>query len=139
MPNLKRYEQISRDTAPPHLIVAHVLNRAGRYVGQMRHALEANDPGAAGDWYLKAYTALTALRDALRPEQGPEVAASFDRLYAWCQAQLERARQEADAAFLDGVCEVMATLETAWRQVGIPREPASDRPLELAAMQGEEF
>jgi flagellar biosynthetic protein FliS len=132
MPNTRVYQEIARETAPPTLVVAHVLNRAIRYTSEAEEAIPAGDIARAHDRLIRAQMAISALRTALRPAAAPDLVRNLEAVYAWAYDTLVDANVAKSADRLGDVQRVLGTLEAAWRDVGAPRDAATGRETESA-------
>lgn len=113
-----RYETVSLDTCPPHLLVAHLLNRAIHYTEVAERALGKGDVANCHEELMRAQQVIRVLRTGLRPDAAPELASSLDRVYEWAGIRLVDANVRKDMANLEDVRMVLRTLESAWRQAG---------------------
>ncbi len=114
------YLNSSVENAPPIKIVRLLYQGAIRFLGQA--ALEdSQDPRSGFIKLLSDADAIVAeLRLSLDPSAGNEdVVANLERLYLFCEAEIQRAMLDRSQAPLPGAKAVLETLLEAWSKVEV--------------------
>lgn len=120
------YLSSSVENAPPIKIVRLLYQGAIRFLGQA--ALEDSaDPRSRFVSLLSDADAIVAeLRLALDRSAGSEdVVANLERLYLFCEAEIQRAMLDRTGAPLGGVKAVLETLLEAWSKVEVEASRAA--------------
>ena len=115
---MKQYQTVNVNAqvseADPHRLIQMLMEGALQRIAQARGALQHGNVALKGEQIGKATAIVGGLRDALNVDQGGELAANLDRLYAFMQQRLSEANLKNDAAMLDEVSELLREIKAVW-------------------------
>ncbi len=111
------YKSEAIENAPPIKIVRMLYQGAIRFLDRAA-ACDAADPRSAFiDLMARADDIVAELRCSLAPEHAPELCADLERLYLFCEAEINRSMIERTTAPIAGVQRVLATLLDGWSRI----------------------
>lgn len=115
---MKQYQTVNVNAqvseADPHRLIQMLMEGALQRIAQARGALQHGNVPLKGEQIGKALGIVGGLRDSLNVDQGGELAANLDRLYAFMQQRLSEANLKNDAAMLDEVSELLREIKAGW-------------------------
>ena len=115
---MKQYQTVNVNAqvseADPHRLIQMLMEGALQRIAQARGALQHGNVPLKGEQISKATAIIGGLRDALNVNEGGELAANLDRLYAFMQQRLSEANLKNDAAMLDEVSELLREIKAGW-------------------------
>ena len=115
---MKQYQTVNVNAqvseADPHRLIQMLMEGALQRIAQARGALQHGNGPLKGEQIGKATAIIGGLRDALNVNEGGELAANLDRLYAFMQQRLSEANLKNDAAMLDEVSELLREIKAGW-------------------------
>lgn len=115
---MKQYQTVNVNAqvseADPHRLIQMLMEGALQRIAQARGALQHGNVPLKGEQIGKALGIVGGLRDSLNVDQGGELAANLDRLYAFMQQRLSEANLKNDAAILDEVSELLREIKAGW-------------------------
>jgi flagellar protein FliS len=114
------YRAANIENAPPLKLVRMMYEGALRFLDQADAGLADKDAARFQERCLRASAVVGELRLALDHRQAPELAASLDSLYDFCEGQLRRALLDESPAPLASVRDVLTTLLDGWRRLEVP-------------------
>lgn len=109
------YRTSSIENAPGIKIVRLLYDGALRFLDRAL-ACGIEDP-KFGAWVMQADAIVLELRLSIRPEHAPEVMASLEELYLFCEERHAKAILEKDPTHVQESREVLSTLLEAWQQI----------------------
>ena len=113
------YKRVSVDTSDPYLVVNMLFEGLLQSVAAARAALVHGDTSTKGAQITRAVRLIEeGLKPALNLNQGGELAANLDSLYAYCVQRLTLANMRNDEAVLAEVIRVIEPLAQGWKQMG---------------------
>lgn len=113
------YKRVSVDTSDPYQVVNMLFEGLLLSVAAARAALGRGDTSTKCAQITRAVRLIDeGLKPALNLEQGGELAANLDRLYAYCVQRLTLANARNDEAVLTEVIGVIEPLAQGWKQMG---------------------
>lgn len=111
--------ETSVDRADPHQLVDMLFEALLQSVGTARIALARGDIVVKCEQIVKAVRIIDeGLKPALNLEQGGELAANLNDLYAYCVMRLTQANLRNDDVALGDVLRVIGPLAQGWKQIG---------------------
>ena len=106
---MKQYQTVNVNAqvseADPHRLIQMLMEGALQRIAQARGALQHGNVALKGEQIGKA---------TANVDQGGELAANLDRLYAFMQQRLSEANLKNDAAMLDEVSELLREIKAGW-------------------------
>ena len=115
---MKQYQTVNVNAqvseADPHRPIQMLMEGALQRIAQARGALQHGNVPLKGEQIGKATAIIGGLRDALNVNEGGELAANLDRLYAFMQQRLSEANLKNDGAMLDEVSELLREIKAGW-------------------------
>jgi flagellar secretion chaperone FliS len=110
--------------ADPHRLIQMLLEGALSRINGARGAIERGDHAQKGSELGKGITIISGLRDSLNHQQGGELAANLEELYAYMQRRLLDASARNELAALDEVSKLLHEIKSAWDAIGaeVPRQ-----------------
>ncbi|MEE3157104.1 MAG: flagellar export chaperone FliS [Pseudomonadota bacterium] len=115
---MKQYQTVNVNAqvseADPHRLIQMLMEGALQRIAQARGALQHGNVPLKGEQIGKATAIIGGLRDALNVNEGGELAANLDRLYAFMQQRLSEANLKNDGAMLDEVSELLREIKAGW-------------------------
>lgn len=113
------YKRVSVDTSDPYQVINMVFEGLLLSVATARAALVRGDVATKCAQISKAVRLIDeGLKPALNLEQGGELAANLDDLYAYCVERLTLANMRNDEVILAEVIRVIEPLAQGWKQMG---------------------
>jgi flagellar protein FliS len=119
------YYQTQIQSRSPLELVVMLYDGAIRFLQQTVDAMQSGDLHAKRDSLSRATAIVAELHGMLDLEQGGEVAASLDSLYAYMMERLTIANQQRDPAPVAEVMRLMTGLREAWSQIAQAPPPAA--------------
>ena len=107
------------DTATPHQLIDMLFVGACARMKKAKGCIEHGDIEGRSSGINAALSILTGLQASLDHDQGGDLAENLDALYDYMQRRLYHANTENDAAALDEVVDLLATLRGAWDAIGV--------------------
>jgi flagellar protein FliS len=120
-----RYRKTQVQSSTPLELVVMLYDGALSFMRIARAAIERRDIPARRDALGRAIAIVSELQSTLNMEQGGEVAATLDDLYAYVNARVLQAASENDVTPLDAAIRVFDGLRDAWATVAA--QPAASR------------
>jgi flagellar secretion chaperone FliS len=114
---LARYQQVDVLTMSPAQRVLLLYNHLLVNLRQAKAALAARDIAGRSTRVAKALDVLNELVFSLDRENGGALAERLAAIYVYLLGEITRADREQDAARLDRVIELCASLQEAWAEV----------------------
>lgn len=115
---LSFYNQVNSQTgvvdADPHRLIQLLLDGALDRIAQAKGALMSGDVAGMGESLGKAMGILTGLQGSLDLERGGDIAVNLDRLYDYMSLRLLDVHRERQAAPLDEVVGLLASIKSGW-------------------------
>jgi len=115
---MKQYQTVSVHAqvseADPHRLIQMLMEGGLQRIAQARGAMEHGNIALKGELIGKAMGIIGGLRDGLDKEQGGEMAANLDNLYAFMQQRLSLANLQNDPAMLDEVAGTLREIKLGW-------------------------
>ena len=111
------YRDASVLTAPPERLVVMLYDGAHRFLFQAAHAMRSGDVSLMNNRMQRAEAIIAELRGTLNHEEGGQIAARLEAIYAFCQRHLLDARLKRDPQRIEQVMRLLAELRDAWEQV----------------------
>lgn len=102
------------ESASPHGLIGMLYEGLLARVAQAKAAMLAGNFEQKGINVTKAHRILGGLKDALNPEQSPELAERLGELYDYCQRRLLDASAQRDAEGFDEVSSLIREIKEAW-------------------------
>ncbi|MDX2193355.1 MAG: flagellar export chaperone FliS [Gemmatimonadales bacterium] len=115
-----RYLSTEVATMSPAQTIVALYRRIATLGNQALVAFERGDVAYRTDRLDRAQQVLWALTEMLDAEQGGEIAANLDALYAFCRAELLAAQVRREPQRIRTVLATLAPLAEAWEQVAQP-------------------
>lgn len=119
------YYQTHIQSRSPLELVVMLYDGAIRFLNQTTEAMERGDLVAKRDAMSRSMAILAELQGMLDHEQGGEVAASLDSLYAYMIERLTAANAERDPKPIAEVVRLLSGLRDAWSQIAQQPQPAA--------------
>ena len=129
-PATEAYKNTSFEAAPPLKILRMLYSGVLRFIEQAQELDPVQDGPEFNARISRADAIVSELRCAIEPTHAPELAEQLDRLYAFVEVQINRARIELSTEPLGGAHEVLSMLKDAWDRLSvneIPEPGASGR------------
>ncbi len=120
---LAHYRRTQVQSSSPLELVVMLYDGALASMHAARTAIERKDIAGRRDAIAKVLAIVNELQSTLNMEQGGEVAATLDDLYAYVNARLLQAAGQNAVAPLDDAIRVFAGLRDAW--AAIAAQPAA--------------
>ncbi|MDH4581042.1 flagellar export chaperone FliS [Pseudomonas sp. BN415] len=118
MAALKQYQSVNTQAqavdASPHRLIQMLMEGGLTRLAQARGAIERGQLAQKGELIGKAIAIIGGLRDGLNFEQGGDIAANLDALYAYMVSRLLEANLKSDAALVDEVAGLLRNVKTGW-------------------------
>lgn len=115
---MKQYQTVNVHAqvteADPHRLIQMLLDGGVQRLVQARGAMEYGNIPLKGELIGKAMGIIGGLREAVNTEQGGELAANLDNLYAFMQQRLTQANLKNDPAILDEVVTLLREIKEGW-------------------------
>jgi flagellar protein FliS len=121
------YRQADVQSRTPLELVVMLYDGALRFAGDARDAIAANDIAKRTRSVSRALDIVSELQSTLNMEQGGEIAASLDRLYAFVRDRLLAASFRQDVRPVDEAVRVLNTLRGGWARISAEQAPARVR------------
>ena len=121
--------EASVEMADPHQLVNLLFDALLRAVGSAKLAIQSGDVPVKCKQIGDAIRILEeGLKAPLDLENGGDLAANLDSLYAYCVARLVLANLKSDVAILDEVSALITQISSGWKQIN-GRGPAYLQPV----------
>lgn len=125
------YARVSLETsvmsADPHKLIALLFQGARQAIRMSRVHMQSGNVAQKGKLVSHAIVIIGGLQQGLNLEQGGDLAQRLDGLYEYMKRRLLEANLNNNAALLDEVDGLLATVEEGWTgiqpQVGGTRTP----------------
>jgi flagellar protein FliS len=104
-------------SASPEQLVAILLEGGQRYLGMAINAMERKDYRQQASSLSRVGEFILELGNRLNLEEGGELAANLDKLYAWWTTELFEASRDRDLGRLRGISQMMGELRTTWEEL----------------------
>jgi len=117
---LDSYKQTQVQSRTPLELVVMLYDGALQFMAAARDAIERRDIPARRDALSRALAIISELQSTLNLDEGGEIAASLDRLYAYANLRLLDAAMRNDVKPIDEVRRVFAILRDGWNTVAAP-------------------
>lgn len=118
MAAMKQYQSVNTNAqlvdASPHRLIQMLMEGGLARLAQARGAMERGDVALKGALIGKAVDIVGGLREALNQDEGGEVAANLDNLYAYMTTRLLEANLKNDPAILDEVAGLLREVKAGW-------------------------
>jgi flagellar protein FliS len=114
------YRQTQVRSRTPLELVVMLYDGALRFLATAASAMERGDIPARREAMSRALAIIGELQNTLDLEQGGELAASLDELYAYATRRLLEATQQHDAARVEEVRRLLEILRDGWSQIAAP-------------------
>ncbi len=119
---LRQYQQVDKQTAAadasPHRLIQMLMEGIQESLIKAKGHIERNEIAGKGEQISRAIGCIGGLRDSLRPEASPEMAANLDALYDYMERRLLEANLSADVDLLDEVIDLLHPIKEAWDAIG---------------------
>lgn len=121
--------EASVNMADPHQLVNLLFDALQRAIGGAKLAIQAGDVPSKCKQISDAVRILEeGLKAPLDMENGGDLAANLDALYAYCAARLVLANLKNDLVILDEVNALITQVSSGWKQIN-GRGPAYLQPV----------
>lgn len=121
--------EASVNMADPHQLVNLLFDALQRAIGGAKLAIQAGDVPSKCKQISDAVRILEeGLKAPLDMENGGDLAANLDALYAYCAARLVLANLKNDLVVLDEVNALITQVSSGWKQIN-GRGPAYLQPV----------
>lgn len=111
------YRQEAFESAPPIKIVRMLYEGALKFLDRAE-ACDPNDPSSKFvHWLTRTDAVVSELRLSLAPEHAPEVAEQLEKLYLFCESQIQGALLERRVEYIPAIRDVLGTLLEAWSKI----------------------
>lgn len=121
--------EASVNMADPHQLVNLLFDALQRAIGGAKFAIQAGDVPSKCKQISDAVRILEeGLKAPLDMENGGDLAANLDALYAYCAARLVLANLKNDLVILDEVNALITQVSSGWKQIN-GRGPAYLQPV----------
>ena len=118
MAAMKQYQSVNTNAqivdASPHRLIQMLMEGGLTRLAQARGAMERGDVALKGGLIGKAVDIIGGLREALSQEEGGEIAANLDNLYAYMTSRLIEANLKNDSAIIDEVVGLLREVKSGW-------------------------
>lgn len=112
--------------ASPHALIQMLFDGARSALAQARFAVQRGALSDKGRAITRAMTIVSeGLRGSLDLTRGGDIANNLDALYAYMEHELVLANLHNDIRRIDDVDGLLASLQSAWREIARPTEVAS--------------
>ena len=122
---LNSYRQTQAQSRTPLELVVMLYDGALQSLAVARSAIERHDIVARRDALSRALAIISELHCTLNLEQGGDLAASLDELYAYSSRRILDATLKNDVTPIDDVRRVFETLRDAWQTIATQAPPAA--------------
>jgi flagellar secretion chaperone FliS len=130
------YARVSLETsvmsADPHKLIALLFQGARQAIRMSRVHMQSGNVAQKGKLVSHAIVIIGGLQQGLNKEQGGDLAQRLDGLYEYMKRRLLEANLHNNAALLDEVDELLATIEDGWTGIQ-PQAPGARAPTIVAA------
>ncbi len=118
---LKQYQKVdvhsSIGEASPHRLIGLLFEGALTALARAKGLIEQKDQGRKTEQINKVADIIIHLRGSLDHEQGGEVAANLDALYAYMLGRVMAANRDNDVAALDEVTALIKEVKAGWDEM----------------------
>ncbi len=133
------YQKVAVNTVDQRKLIVMLYDGAIKFLGQAVENLHAAQHYEAHTNMIRGKSIIAELLASLNMEQGGDIAANLQRLYAYMFNELIEANLHKDAERINRVISLLKELRVAWKnvkQTGAPADagvPAAARPAAPAA------
>lgn len=125
---LRQYQQVDKQTAvadaSPHRLIQMLMEGVQESLIKAKGHIERGEIADKGAQISRAIGCIGGLRDGLKPEAGPEIAANLDALYDYMERRLLEANLNADIELVEEVIDLLRPVKEAWDAIGNTPETA---------------
>lgn len=125
---LRQYQQVNVQTAvteaSPHRLIQMLMEAVQESLIKAKGHIGRGEIADKGAQISRAIGCIGGLRDSLRPEAGPEMAANLDALYDYMERSLVEANLKSDTAIVEEVIDLIQPIKEAWDAIGDRPETA---------------
>ncbi len=114
------YQQTQVQGRTPLEMTVMLCDGALRFLVEAKAAHQQGNLVARGRSLNKALAILAEFQSTLNMQEGGEIAAELDRLYAYMGMRLLEVSTKKDATAIDEVHRLLATLRDGWAQIAAP-------------------
>jgi flagellar biosynthetic protein FliS len=116
MRGIQQYKSTALETAPNETLLLLLLETALERLDQASEAVESGDKKSCREHLAFARSAYSELIISLDHEVAPELSQQLNRLYLWCIRELAKAGSELNAARIEGVRKITASMLETWSE-----------------------
>lgn len=119
---LRQYQEVGVQTAvadaDPHRLIQMLMEAVQEGLIKAKGHMERGEIADKGAQISRAIGCIGGLRDSLRPEASPEMAANLDALYDYMERSLVEANLKNNADIVDEVIDLLLPVKEAWDAIG---------------------
>lgn len=119
---LRQYQEVGVQTAvadaDPHRLIQMLMEAVQESLIKAKGHMERGEIADKGAQISRAIGCIGGLRDSLRPEASPEMAANLDALYDYMERSLVEANLKNNADIVDEVIDLLLPVKEAWDAIG---------------------
>jgi len=119
------YKQSLLENAPPIKITRLLYEKALQHLERARRVDPNVEARVFNEAIAKADAIVVELRLSLDPTPAPQISASLEKLYLFCESELMAALADRDVAHLANAGDVLGKLLSAWRAVEVGASKAA--------------
>lgn len=114
---LETYRQTQVQSRTPLELVVMLYDGALRFLSAARDAIDRRDVRARRDALDRTLAILSELQSTLNIQEGGQIAAELDRLYAYANLRLLEAAMHNDGNAVDEVRRILEILRDGWNTI----------------------
>lgn len=112
--SVRKYQQVSVQTASPGQLLLALYETAVRYAKQAAESIRRNDVAAKAREIQRVSDIVSELTSTLDKSVAPELCDNLEQLYFYMQDRLSEANAKMDPLPAEEVAKLMDTLREAW-------------------------
>ena len=117
------YQRVDAESRSPLELVVMLYDGFLKFVLEAKDGIERDDLVTRARGVSKALAIVSELQNTLNMDAGGEMSAQLDELYTYVKGRLLDVTRTGDAAPLDEVHKLMATLREGWAQIAAQGRP----------------
>jgi len=121
--------------ASPHRLIQMLFDGALKRIAFAKGAMQRKQIAEKGRFISQAIAIVGGLRSSLDKEQGGEIAANLDALYAYIDGQLLLANLNNNEEILDEVTGLLREVKGSWDSIGGAQAKVAEKVVDSAVKQ----
>ncbi|RFA28547.1 flagellar export chaperone FliS [Alkalilimnicola ehrlichii] len=127
---INQYQQVASSNATvasPHQLVQMLLDGALTRLAKAKVAMKSKRNAEKGEHISRFLAIIDGLRTSLDHQQGGELAANLDSLYAYMQQQATLANARNDPKRVDEVVRLLKEIKSGWEGIAPSQQATGGR------------